>query len=56
MNGATLAKFYSRIKYSIIFMLLMLVDIGPVPVTAIIGLYIIAFRPRWFKNMIDEIY
>lgn len=56
MTGEGLIKFYSRVKYSIVFIVLMLIDIGPIPVTALIGLYITIFRPRWFKNMIDEIY
>ncbi|WP_268745417.1 hypothetical protein [Methylomarinum vadi] len=43
-------------KYGIIFLVLMLIDIGPVPLTAMIALYVVLFRPRWFKNMIDDIY
>lgn len=56
MNSEDLIKFYSRIKYSIVFIALMLIDIGPIPVTALLGLYVIIFRPRWFKNIIDKLY
>lgn len=37
-------------------LLLMLIDVGPFPVTALLALYIVIIRPQWFKNMIDEIY
>ncbi|WP_305909331.1 hypothetical protein Q9L42_005985 [Methylomarinum sp. Ch1-1] len=46
----------SRFKYIIIFLLLMLIDVSPIPVTALIGLYVVLFRPRWFMQMIDNIY
>ena len=48
--------FYSRIKCSFVFLLLMLIDIGPVPITAMTGLFILIFRPRWFKDLVDRIY
>ena len=49
-------SFFSRIKCIFVFLLLMLIDIGPVPVTALIGLFILMFRPRWFKVLVDHIY
>ncbi|MGR9043710.1 MAG: hypothetical protein ACU83N_00345 [Gammaproteobacteria bacterium] len=36
--------------------MLMLIDVGPVPVTAMMGLFIITFRPAWFKELVDQIY
>lgn len=53
MNQVT---FFSRVKCVFALLLLMLIDIGPVPVTALIGLFIILFRPAWFKDLIDQIY
>jgi len=53
MNQVT---FFSRIKCVFALLLLMLIDIGPVPVTAFIGLFIITFRPAWFKELVDRIY
>jgi hypothetical protein len=35
---------------------LMLLDIGPIPITAGIGLYIVIFRPRWFADLVDALY
>lgn len=55
-NGERLVKFYTRLKYGGLFILLMLIDIGPIPVTAMAALYVILFRPHWFKKLIDDIY
>ncbi|MGR9053905.1 MAG: hypothetical protein ACU84J_14765 [Gammaproteobacteria bacterium] len=48
--------FFSRIKCTAVLLLLFLIDIGPVPVTAMLGLFIVVFRPRWFKELVDQIY
>lgn len=53
MNHAAL---FTRIKWFIALLLLMVVDILPIPILGLICLYILLFRPRWFKNGIDEIY
>jgi hypothetical protein len=45
-----------RIKVILSMLLLMIADIGPVPITAFIGLYIAMFRPRWFINLVDDLY
>jgi hypothetical protein len=37
-------------------LLLMIVDIGPVPITAAIGFYIAMFRPRWFIALVYDLY
>lgn len=45
-----------RIKIILTMLLLVMVDISPVPVTAFIGLYIAIFRPRWFVDLVDDLY
>ena len=45
-----------RIKYTLVFLLLMIVDIGPIPITAALGLYVVLYRPRWFINIVDTLY
>jgi len=35
---------------------LMLVGLGPIPVTSTIGLLIVVFRPKWFKRVVDRVY
>ena len=52
MNTTTLA----RIKSALVMILLMIISIGPIPVTSTIGLLVVIFRPRWFKVLVDTIY
>jgi len=52
MHPSTLA----RIKAAIIFMVLMVISIGPIPVTSTLGLLVVIFRPRWFKRLVENIY
>ena len=30
--------------------------LGPIPITSSIGLFIVIFRPKWFKKFIDTVY
>ncbi|MDT4288065.1 hypothetical protein RO575_00670 [Methylomonas sp. MO1] len=46
----------TRIKCAIVFIVFMLFSIGPIPITSSIGLYVVIFRPRWFKELVDKIY
>jgi hypothetical protein len=34
----------------------MIADIAPVPVLGFICMFILLFRPPWFKEMVDRIY
>lgn len=45
-----------RIKIIVSMLLLTIIDIGPVPITAFIGLYVALFRPRWFVALVDDLY
>ncbi len=47
---------FYQIKYAVFLLLFMLLDIGPVPITAMTGLYVVLFRPDWFRKMVDNIY
>jgi hypothetical protein len=51
-----MATFFTRIKYIIILLLLMVIDIAPAPVLGLIALSILLFRPLWFKEMVDRLY
>jgi len=46
----------ARIKCFIVLLLLMIVDILPIPILGLICLFILLTRPRWFKEMVDDIY
>lgn len=39
-----------------VLLLLAIIDIGPIPVTNLICIYALLFRPRWLKALIDKIY
>jgi hypothetical protein len=45
-----------RIKCILALLVLMVIDIGPFPVLATIGLYIVLFRPGWFMELVDVLY
>jgi hypothetical protein len=45
-----------RFKLFLIMLFLMILDIGPVPITASIGIYIVLFRPHWFIKLADKLY
>ena len=47
---------WARIKCAIVFIVLMIFSIGPVPITSMIGLFVVIFRPNWFKKLVDNIY
>jgi hypothetical protein len=45
-----------RIKLLIVLVLLTVLGIGPMPVTSVIGIYVVLFRPAWFKRMVLRLY
>ncbi|MBD9361002.1 hypothetical protein [Methylomonas fluvii] len=47
---------FTRFKWFVIILLLTIVEIGPFPLMGLTLLYIVAFRPRWFKALVDQIY
>lgn len=46
----------ARIKTAIVFIVFILFSIGPIPIASSIGLYVVIFRPRWFKQLVETIY
>ena len=53
MNSVALG---ARVKTILVLTLFSLVGIGPIPVTSTLGLFIVLFRPRWFKELVERIY
>lgn len=45
-----------RIKCAFVLLILTLMGLGPMPVTSLIGLYVVFARPRWFKELVLKIY
>ncbi len=46
----------ARVKCAVVFIILMIFSIGPIPITSAIGLYVVIFRPAWLKKLVDTIY
>jgi len=48
------ASIFARIKCAIVLIIFMLIPLFPI--TSTIGLYIVIFRPIWFKKFVDNVY
>ncbi len=46
----------SRIKCGLVLCIFMLFSVSPIPVTSAIGLWVVIFRPLWFKQLVDRVY
>jgi len=44
----------TRIKCALVLIIFMLIPI--IPITGRIGLFILIFRPIWFKKLVDNVY
>ena len=44
----------TRLKCALVIIVFMLIPI--IPITGSIGLFILIFRPIWFKKLIDKVY
>jgi len=53
MNNSSIV---TRIKCALVFILLMIGSVGPIPLTSALGLLIVIFRPLWFKRLVDKVY
>lgn len=36
--------------------LITLLEIGPVPITGLVLMYVVIFRPQWFYDVVQSIY
>jgi hypothetical protein len=47
----------ARIKCVLVLLVLMSSSIIPMlPITSTLGLFIVIFRPLWFKKLVDKVY
>ncbi|CAI8801543.1 hypothetical protein [Methylocaldum szegediense] len=46
----------TRAKCLIVLIGLMILDILPIPIVGLIGLYVIIKRPRWFLEVTNRLY
>lgn len=45
-----------RIFCILVLMIISIVEIGPIPITPILLLYVVLFRPTWFYEWVVKIY
>jgi len=45
-----------RLRLVVVLVLLTILGIGPMPVTSVVGIYIVLFRPAWFRRMVLKLY
>ena len=48
------ASIVARIKCALVLIIFMLIPLFPI--TGTIGLFIVFFRPMWFKKLVDNVY
>ena len=48
------ASIFARIKCAIVLIIFMMIPLFPI--TSTIGLFIVIFRPIWFKKLVDKVY
>ncbi|MEQ1638673.1 MAG: hypothetical protein ABL903_18585 [Methylococcales bacterium] len=53
MNSSPLS---TRIKCALVLIAFTVLGLGPIPITSVLGLVIVLFRPKWFKNLVERIY
>jgi type III secretory pathway component EscS len=44
----------TRIKCALVLIIFMLIPV--IPITGTIGLFILIFRPIWFRKLVDKVY
>jgi hypothetical protein len=44
----------TRIQCGLVLIIFMVIPV--IPITGVIGLFILIFRPLWFKKLVDHVY
>lgn len=52
----TSSSIMTRIKCALVLIVLMAFSVSPIPITSSIALWVVIFRPKWFKRLVDKIY
>ena len=45
-----------RFVYLLILIVVTIFEIGPIPITGLVLICVVLFRPQWFYDMVQEIY
>ncbi len=45
-----------RLICVLVLLLITVLEIGPIPITGLLLIWVVLFRPRWFYNLVMKIY
>ncbi len=45
-----------RLKWFLVLIFMMIIDLGPIPFSATLLMFVFIFRPIWFRTVIDKLY
>ena len=45
-----------RIFCLFVLLLITILEIGPMPITGLLLMWVVVFRPAWFYNLVQKIY
>lgn len=53
----TKTAFFPRLLVCILVLIILIIlHVIPLPILEVLILFVMVFRPRWFKNLVDQIY
>lgn len=55
-NMINTVSMQARLKCAFVLFVFAVLGVGPIPITSTIGLFVVIFRPYWFKKLINDIY
>lgn len=55
-NKVTQSVFIIRLQCLSVLFLLALLEIGPIPIAPFFGMYLVLWRPPWFKTLVGRLY
>jgi hypothetical protein len=45
-----------RIFYFLVLVVIAIIEIGPIPITPVLLIWVVLFRPQWFYDVVLKIY
>ncbi|MGR9114615.1 MAG: hypothetical protein ACU85E_02530 [Gammaproteobacteria bacterium] len=46
----------TRLIGALVLLVFAFLGVGPIPLTSTFGLFVVLFRPKWFKKFVDAVY
>jgi hypothetical protein len=45
-----------RLFYILVLVVITIIEVGPIPITPVVLIYVVLFRPKWFYELVLKIY